>query len=166
VDIVKGGLIDRRLSGVDTYSLVADLTKARRPSQRFLAGYTFGGLSTPGNGSSGIVLPIVQCHSTLACAGGGTSFQCFQGYADTRCAHKASTLLFGSRGTDLRRPPKTPFKTPCSEDSLQVWRMRCRLLRVVGTMSRVWEQNTRALPFPCSPSTYNTGDQCHPLLGW
>jgi hypothetical protein len=29
---VKGSFIDRRLSGVDTYSLVADLTKARRPS--------------------------------------------------------------------------------------------------------------------------------------
>jgi hypothetical protein len=57
----------------------------------FLAGYTFGWLSTPGNGSSDAVLPIVQCHSTLACAGGETSFQCFQGYADTRCAHKASS---------------------------------------------------------------------------
>ena len=57
----------------------------------FLAGYTFGRLSTPGNGSSDAVLPIVQCHSPLACAGGETSFQCFQGYADTRCAHKASS---------------------------------------------------------------------------
>ena len=57
----------------------------------FLAGYTFGGLSAPGNGSSDAILPIVQCHSTLACAGGETSFQCFQGYADTRCAHKASS---------------------------------------------------------------------------
>ena len=52
------------------------------------AGYTFGGLSTPGNGTSDAVLPIVECHSTLACAGGGTSFQCFPGYTDTRFACK------------------------------------------------------------------------------
>ena len=52
----------------------------------FVAGHTFGGLSTPGNGSTDTVLPIVECHSMQACAGGETSFQCFPGYVDTRCA--------------------------------------------------------------------------------
>ena len=85
----------------------------------FLAGYTFGRLSTPGNGPSDAVLPIVKCHSTLACAGGESSFQCFQGYADTRCAHLASTNLQSrSRDTDLRRPSENPFKALCSEDSV------------------------------------------------
>ena len=51
-----------------------------------MAGYTFGLLSTPGNGSSDAVLPIIECHSKHACVGGETSFQCFLGYADARCA--------------------------------------------------------------------------------
>jgi hypothetical protein len=50
------------------------------------AGHTFGGLSTPGNGSSDAVLPIVECHSVQACVGGETSVQCAPGYVDTRYA--------------------------------------------------------------------------------
>jgi hypothetical protein len=58
-----------------------------------MAGYTFGALSTPGNGSSGAILPIVKCHSMHACVGGETSFQCFPGYVDTRCACKQAPNL-------------------------------------------------------------------------
>ena len=76
----------------------------RRRNQAFWAGYTFGGLSTPGNGSSYAVLPIVQCHSTLACAGGDTSFQCLQGYADTRCSHEPTARIpFGSSAREFLR---------------------------------------------------------------
>jgi hypothetical protein len=55
-------------------------------NQVLWAGYTFGALSTQGNGSGDAVLPIVECHSMSACLGGETSLQCFQGYTDTRCA--------------------------------------------------------------------------------
>ena len=84
-----------------------------------LAGYTFGGLSTPGNGSSYGVLPIVQCHSTLACAGGDTSFQCLQGYADTRCSHEpTASIPSGSFESDLYRPLQSSFETHCPEGSV------------------------------------------------
>jgi hypothetical protein len=59
-----------------------------------LAGYTFGGLPTPSNGTSNAVLPIVECRSTRACVGGDTSLQCSPGYADTRCPSKAQ-VAFG-----------------------------------------------------------------------
>ena len=59
-------------------------------------GYTFGGLSTPGNGSSESVLPIVKCHTVQACAGGETASQCSLGYFDRRCACKRPTKS-GSR---------------------------------------------------------------------
>jgi hypothetical protein len=51
------------------------------------AGYTFGVLSKRGNGSSEAIVPIVKCHSKLACLGGETSL-CAGGYVDTRCRYK------------------------------------------------------------------------------
>ncbi len=57
------------------------------------AGYTFGGLSIPGNGSSDAILPIVECHSAEACIGGETSNQCFPGYVDTRSAAKEASPM-------------------------------------------------------------------------
>jgi hypothetical protein len=67
---------------------------------RLWAGYTFGNLSSPGNGTSEAVLPIVKCHSDRACRGGETHAQCFPGYADTRCAdgHERTRLAASPAG--------------------------------------------------------------------
>ncbi len=54
------------------------------PESRLRAGHTFGALSTPSDGLSADVLPVVECHVAEACLGGPESL-CGDGYDGLRC---------------------------------------------------------------------------------
>ena len=54
------------------------------PESRLRAGYTFGALSIPSDGSNDAVLPVVKCHVAEACLGGPDSL-CGDGYHGLRC---------------------------------------------------------------------------------
>ena len=54
------------------------------PESRLRAGHTFGAVSTPSDGSTDAVLPVVECHVAEACLGGPDS-PCGDGYHGLRC---------------------------------------------------------------------------------
>jgi hypothetical protein len=121
----RGGYCDGKLNRpvpIQGRQTPADLwgPKVRLPVESCLwAGYTFGRLLTPGNGTSSAVLPIVECHSKLACAGGQTSAQCFQGYTDTRLPHKPAPNLPRPvwLKAGLRHPPENSSTAHSSDGS-------------------------------------------------